>query len=426
MKVAIIGGGGREHVIALKISESNLLNELFILPGNPGTEKLGTNVPIKSDDINGIVKFCTENKIELVIIGPEKPLTMGLAEGLIENDIKVFGPTKAAARIEGEKSFAKNLMMKYNIPTASFKVFHKENYDDALNYLKRVSYPIVIKADGIASGKGVIIPETYEDAKEAVKECFVNSSFGKAGEKIVIEEYMTGQEASVFAITDGNDFVLLPAAQDHKRIFDGDKGKNTGGMGAYAPTPFVNENDYKIISDKIIKPTLEALNENKSKFVGCLYCGLMMTSEGPKVVEFNCRFGDPETQVVLPLISGDFLELLFSASNGNINKNSISIENKTSVCVVLASKGYPDKVEKGIEIFGIDDANKCENISIIHAGTKKLNNKILTDGGRVLNIVGTINSNNLKLCKEITYNALSKINFDGMQYRKDIADKAIN
>ena len=426
MKILMIGGGGREHVIALKISESNLLNELFILPGNPGTEKLGTNVPIKSDDINGIVKFCTENKIELVIIGPEKPLTMGLAEGLIENDIKVFGPTKAAARIEGEKSFAKNLMMKYNIPTASFKVFHKENYDDALNYLKRVSYPIVIKADGIASGKGVIIPETYEDAKEAVKECFVNSSFGKAGEKIVIEEYMTGQEASVFAITDGNDFVLLPAAQDHKRIFDGDKGKNTGGMGAYAPTPFVNENDYKIISDKIIKPTLEALNENKSKFVGCLYCGLMMTSEGPKVVEFNCRFGDPETQVVLPLISGDFLELLFSASNGNINKNSISIENKTSVCVVLASKGYPDKVEKGIEIFGIDDANKCENISIIHAGTKKLNNKILTDGGRVLNIVGTINSNNLKLCKEITYNALSKINFDGMQYRKDIADKAIN
>lgn len=426
MKVAIIGGGGREHSLALKISESKLLSELFVLPGNPGTQKIAKNISLKSDDIEGILKFCTEQKIDLVIVGPEKPLTLGLTDELLKNGIKVFGPSKLAARIEGEKSFAKKIMMEYNIPTAEFRVFSKENYEDALTYLKNVSYPIVIKADGIASGKGVIIPETYEDAKEAVKECFVNLSFGKAGEKIVIEEFMSGQEASVFAITDGKDFVLLPAAQDHKRIHDGDTGKNTGGMGAYAPTPFVTEIDYKNISEKIVKPTLYALNEKKSKFVGCLYCGLMMTSEGPKVVEFNCRFGDPETQVVLPLLDGDLLDLLNSSASGKINKEAISVsENKSSVCVVIASKGYPDKVEKGVEIYGINEVEKIENVKIIHAGTKVKDNKIFTDGGRVLGIVATIDKNNLKLCKETAYNALTKIKFDGMQFRKDIADKAI-
>jgi len=426
MKVAIIGGGGREHALALKIKESKLLTKLFVLPGNPGTKKIAENIHIKTDDNDSIVKFCMEQKIDLVIIGPEKPLTTGLADLLIENGIKVFGPTKSAAKIEGEKSFAKKIMKEYNIPTASFKVFSKENYDDALTYLKTVTYPIVVKADGIASGKGVIIPETYEDAKEAVKECFVNFSFGKAGEKIVIEEFMTGQEASVFAITDGDDFVLLPAAQDHKRIHDGDMGKNTGGMGAYAPTPFVANSNYEIIAKKIVEPTLKALRDKNSKFIGCLYCGLMMTKEGPKVVEFNCRFGDPETQVVLPLIDGDFLELLYSAANGKINKDSISFAKRTSVSVVLASKGYPDKVEKGKEIFGIEDVNKFDSVHVIHAGTKEVNYKIYTDGGRVLNIVATIESNDLKRCKEICYNAIKKICFDGMQFRKDIADKAIS
>ena len=426
MKVAIIGGGGREHALALKIKGSKLLTKLFVLPGNPGTNKIAENIHIKTDDNDAIVKFCTEQKIDLVVIGPEKPLTTGLADLLIENGIKVFGPTKNAARIEGEKSFAKKIMKEYNIPTANFKVFSKENYDDALTYLKTATYPIVVKADGIASGKGVIIPETYEDAKEAVKECFVNFSFGKAGEKIVIEEFMTGQEASVFAITDGDDFVLLPAAQDHKRIHDGDMGKNTGGMGAYAPTPFVANSDYEIIAKKIVEPTLKALRDKNSKFIGCLYCGLMMTEEGPKVVEFNCRFGDPETQVVLPLIDGDFLELLYSAANGKINKDSISFSKRTSVSVVLASNGYPDKVEKGKEIFGIEDVNKLDSVHVIHAGTKEVNNKIYTDGGRVLNIVATIESNDLKRCKEICYNAITKICFDGMQFRKDIADKAIS
>lgn len=426
MKIAIIGGGGREHALALKIKESKLLTKLFVLPGNPGSKKIAENIHIKTDDNDSIVKFCMEQNIDLVIIGPEKPLTTGLADLLIENGIKVFGPTKSAARIEGEKSFAKKIMKEYNIPTASFKVFSKENYDDALTYLKTVTYPIVVKADGIASGKGVIIPETYEDAKEAVKECFVNFSFGKAGEKIVIEEFMTGQEASVFAITDGDDFVLLPAAQDHKRIHDGDMGKNTGGMGSYAPTPFVVNSDYEIIAKKIVEPTLKALRDKNSKFIGCLYCGLMMTKEGPKVVEFNCRFGDPETQVVLPLIDGDFLELLYSAANGKINKDSISVAKRTSVSVVLASKGYPDKVEKGKEIFGIEDVNKFDSVHVIHAGTKEVNNKIYTDGGRVLNIVATIEGNDLIRCKEICYNAIKKICFDGMQFRKDIADKAIS
>lgn len=425
MKVAIIGGGGREHSLALKISESKLLTKLFVLPGNPGTKKIAENVHIKTEDYDSILKFCIEHNIDLVIIGPEKPLTSGLADLLIERGIKVFGPTSKAARIEGEKSFAKKLMQEYNVPTANFKVFSKENYDDAITYLKTVSYPIVIKADGIASGKGVIIPETYEDAKEAVRECFVNFSFGKEGEKIVIEEFMKGQEASVFAITDGDDFILLPAAQDHKRIHDGDKGKNTGGMGAYAPTPFVSNIEYEIIAKKIVEPTLKALRDKNAKFIGCLYCGLMMTNEGPKVVEFNCRFGDPETQVVLPLIDGDFLELLYSAAKGKIEKNAIKITRKTSVCVVLASKGYPEKVEKGKEIFGIEEISKMSDVQIIYAGAKESDNKIFTDGGRVLNIVSTIEGNDLKHCKMNCYNAIAKINFDGMQYRTDIADKAL-
>lgn len=423
MKVAIIGSGGREHSLALKISESKSLDKLFVIPGNPGTKLIAENVLLKSDDHAGIINFCKVNEIDLIVIGPEKPLTDGLSDELIENGFKVFGPTRKAAKIEGEKSFAKKLMNDYNIPTASFKVFSKDDYDDAINYLSQASYPIVIKADGIASGKGVVIPETFDDAKEAIKECFVNCSFGIAGDKVVVEEFMTGQEASIFAITDGEDFVLLPAAQDHKRIHDGDSGKNTGGMGAYAPTPFVSSEHIEIVSKKIIEPTLKAMKENNAKFVGCLYCGLMLTPQGPKVVEYNCRFGDPETQVVLPLIDGDFLKLLYSAANGKIDKDSISITDNTSVCVVLASKGYPGRVEKGKEILGLNELAEKE-ITVIHAGTKEKDGKIITDGGRVLGIVATIKSNDLKKCKQIAYDAIPKIEFDGMQYRKDISDKA--
>ncbi len=423
MRIALIGSGGREHALAVKIAECESCSKLFIIPGNPGTKQVGENIPIDQDDHQRIISFCLEQKIDLVVIGPEKPLIEGLTDKLLEKGIKVFGPTMKASRIEGEKSFAKNLMKEYNIPTAAFEVFNKENYDDAINYLHKVNYPIVIKADGIAAGKGVIIAECFDDANEALKECFVNSSFGTAGDKVVIEEFMSGQEASIFAITDGFEFVLLPAAQDHKRILDDDKGKNTGGMGAYAPTPFVNEKNIEVIAKEIIEPTLKAMNEKGNPYVGCLYCGLMLTSQGPKVVEFNCRFGDPETQVVLPLLDGNFVELLYSAACGKINKEAVKYNGGTSVCVVAASKGYPDKFEKGFEIHGLEQIP--QKIKVYHAGTKDVNGKILTNGGRVLNITSFTEKNDLIEAKKITYNAITKINFDGMYYRKDISDKAI-
>ncbi|MEJ5350035.1 MAG: phosphoribosylamine--glycine ligase [Melioribacteraceae bacterium] len=425
MKVALIGSGGREHALAWKISQSKNLEKLFIIPGNPGTKLLGENIPISVDNINDIVNFCSDNKIDLVVVGPEKPLADGITDLLLQKGIKVFGPTKNAARIEGEKSFAKNLMKQFGIPTADYQIFTKEERNHALEYLKKIKYPVVIKADGLAAGKGVVICENYNDAEKSINDCFVNSTFGEAGYKVVIEEFMTGQEASVFAITDGDDFILLPAAQDHKRIGEGDTGKNTGGMGSYAPTPFVNDKMMEIISESIVKPTISALKETGNKYVGCLYCGLMLTNEGPKVVEFNCRFGDPETQSVLPLLDGDFLELLYSASSGAINKNSIHYNGGSSVCVVAASKGYPDKYEKGKEITGLDSI-KGEDIIIFHAGTIEKEGRVFTNGGRVLNITSFIKENNLLLAKKRSYDALSRIYFDGIYYRRDIADKAIN
>ncbi len=422
MKIALIGSGGREHALAVKIAECESSSKLFILPGNPGTKQVGENVPIDYDDHLSVIGFCLEQKIDLVVIGPEKPLINGLTDKLLEKGIKVFGPTMKASRIEGEKSFAKNLMKEYNIPTAAFEVFNKENYDDAINYLHKVNYPIVIKADGIAAGKGVVIAESFDDAKEALKECFINSSFGVAGDKVVIEEFMSGQEASIFAITDGFDFVLLPAAQDHKRIFDNDKGKNTGGMGAYAPTHFVDEKDMEVVANEIIKPTLAALREKGSPYIGCLYCGLMMTGIGPKVVEFNCRFGDPETQVVLPLLEGNFVELLYSSACGNINKGAVRYNGGTSVCVVAASKGYPDNFEKGFEIHGLEQIP--QKIKVYHAGTKEVDGKIMTNGGRVLNVTSFTEKNDLIEAKRLAYDVITRIHFDGMYYRKDISNKA--
>ncbi len=422
MKIVLIGSGGREHALAVKIAECNATEKLYVIPGNSGTKQVGENVQINQDDHDLIIKFCMEQKIDLVVIGPEKPLIDGLADKLRNEGIKVFGPSKSAARIEGEKSFAKKLMKESKIPTAAFEVFDKDNYDAAIKYLHKINYPTVIKADGIAAGKGVMIAEVFDDAKEALRECFINCSFGSAGDKIVIEEFMTGQEASIFAITDGIDFILLPAAQDHKRIFDNDKGKNTGGMGAYAPTPFVNDTDLKIVAKEIIGPTLNALREKGMPFVGCLYCGLMMTSAGPKVVEFNCRFGDPETQVILPLLDGNFVELLYSAASGKINKDAIKYNGGASVCVVAASGGYPDKFEKGFVINGLE--NVFPNANVYHAGTKELDGKILTNGGRVLSITSFTEKKNVIEAKRIAYEALSKINFEGMHYRKDISDKA--
>ncbi|MBI9072709.1 MAG: phosphoribosylamine--glycine ligase [Melioribacteraceae bacterium] len=423
MNVVLIGSGGREHALARKISKSKSLSKLYILPGNPGTGALGENVNVDVSNFDETYNFCFENEISFVIIGPEQPLVDGLGDFLIEKGLKVFGPTKAAAQIEGDKSFSKNLMKNYGIPTASFEVFDKEDYENALTYVKTAKYPLVVKASGLAAGKGVLICEDQNSAVSAIKECFKDGAFGAAGDKVVVEEFMYGFEASLFAITDGTDFISLPIAQDHKRIGDGDTGKNTGGMGAYAPAPLVDSKLQEEVEKIIIQPTLDAMKSENAPFVGCLYCGLMITSEGPKVVEFNCRFGDPETQVVLPLLEGDFLQLLYSAAAGKIDKNSVKYSGGAAICVVASSKGYPGSYKKGLKITGIEDA-ESEEIVVYHAGTKKEGNDIVTSGGRVLGVTAVSKENDLKACKTKAYEGIDKIKFDGIYFRKDISDKA--
>lgn len=423
MNVAVIGSGGREHAIAYKLKKSKQLNELYIIPGNPGTELLGKNIELDSSNHKMIIEFCKKHEIDLVVIGPEIPLVDGLADSLRKSGINVFGPNKNAAMIEGDKAFSKDLMKKYNIPTADYKVFTKSDFSTAINYLDKIKYPTVIKASGLAAGKGVAICESKKEAEKYINQCFNESLFGNSGETIVIEEFLEGEETSIFAITDGDDFVLLPASQDHKRRFDGDKGPNTGGMGAYAPAPLVTEEILNRISEKVIIPTLEAMKSEGRKYNGCLYAGLMIKDGEPSVVEFNCRFGDPETQVVLPILNGDFLELINSSAKGSINKNAISVSNKSAVGVVAASEGYPGSYNKGMEISGIEKAEN-QNVIVFHAGTKTKNNILKTNGGRVLTVI-SISENNILSAKKSAYDAISKIHFDGIVYRTDISDKAI-
>lgn len=424
MNILIIGSGGREHAIGLKLYEENKDVKLFFAPGNGGTDFIGENVSININNYLSVLEFCNSEKIDLVVIGPELPLVNGLADDLRAEHINVFGPNKNAARIEGDKSFAKSLMKKYSVPTASYKTFSKNEFTGALSFLKEGKFPIVIKASGLAAGKGVIIAQTLEEAESALDKIMNKSIFGHSGDVVIIEEFLEGQELSVFVVTDGENYVILPPSQDHKKIGENDTGKNTGGMGAYSPVPFVNEELVKEIENKVVKPTLKGLEDNNSKFNGCLYCGLIKTKEGIKVIEFNCRFGDPEIQAVLQLVNGDFLELLNSTSKGNVNKNSVKYNGGSAICVVAASGGYPGKYEKGFEIFGLD-SNFDKNIKIIHAGTKKEDKKIITNGGRVLNIVSSLKENDLTRCKTNAYRTLDKVNFNNIYYRKDIAYKAV-
>jgi len=423
LNVVVIGSGGREHALAYKISQSPQLDSLFIIPGNPGTESIGKNIAIDISQKNEILNFCKSHEIKLVVIGPEQPLVEGLADFLRANDVSVFGPNSNAAEIEGNKSFAKNLMKQYNIPTASFEIFKNSDKESALKYLRNSSFPVVIKASGLAAGKGVIICENFDQAENTINNFFEQNIFGESGHTIVIEEFMEGEEASIFAITDGERFLILPSAQDHKRIGDGDTGLNTGGMGAYAPAPIITDKLLATIKKKIISITLDALRKEGRNFVGCLYCGLMITQNGPKVVEFNCRFGDPETQCVLPLLDGDFLQLLFSSAYGSLDTNSVHYNGGSSVCVVAASEGYPSTYDKGFEIMGLD--SKFEDVYIFHAGTKKKDNKIVTNGGRVLGVTSYIKKNDLTTAKQKVYDSINRIHFNGIVFRKDIADRAI-
>lgn len=419
MNVLVIGSGGREHTIVWKVSQSAKLTKLYALPGNPGTAELAENVNrISVDDHAAVASFCKDKQIDLVIVGPEAPLAAGLVDSLSAEGIRCFGPSQAAAQIEASKSFAKDFMARHNIPTAKYATF--SNYDEAIRYLESVDCPIVIKASGLAAGKGVILPETDEEAKSTLEDILVKKVFGEAGAEVVIEERMTGQEVSFMAFTDGTSVVPMLPAQDHKRIFDGDKGANTGGMGAYAPAPIFTAEMMSESVEKVLKPAINGMRSEGNPFVGVLYAGLMLTPNGIRVLEFNCRFGDPETQVVLPLLETDLVEIAEACANGTLANVNIRWKNGVAVCVVLASKGYPEKPENGkvVTIEKLPDDMVC-----FHAGTKMENENLITSGGRVFGL--TAWAEDIASAVKKVYANIGKVTFDGMQYRKDIAHRAL-
>lgn len=417
MNILLIGSGGREHAIAYALKNSKSCDKIYATPSNPGINQIAEQSNINISNFKEIANYCKINNIELVVIGPEKPLAEGITDYLVANNINVFGPLKYAAQLESSKDFAKNLMKKYNIPTASYKTFSYKEFDDAHRYIDLHTLPIVIKADGLAAGKGVIIADTHKEAHKTIDNIF-DGKFGEAGKKIVIEEFLRGEEASVFAICDGQDYVTLAPAQDHKRIGEGDTGLNTGGMGSYAPAPIVNETVLNKVKSEIIEPVLKAMNDENSPFIGCLYCGLMIENNQPKVVEFNVRFGDPEIQSVLSLFDGDFAKLLFSASIGKIDKSSIKeTEKGYAACVVLASEGYPESYNKEYVIKGLN-SDFDDEVNIFHAGTKEDNDNLITSGGRVLGITAKADSFDCAFDK--VYNSIAKIKFENKYFRKDI------
>ena len=419
MNALIIGSGGREHAIVWKIRQSPKLNHLYVLPGNPGTAEVAENISGKSvDDHAAIVALCKDRQIDLVIVGPEAPLAAGLVDSLSAAGIHCFGPTQAAAQIEASKVFAKDFMARHHIPTARYSTF--SNFDDAMNYLQGVDYPIVIKASGLAAGKGVILPETADEAKSTLKSILVDKAFGDAGDEVVIEERLIGQEVSLMAFTDGISVKPMLPAQDHKRLLDGDEGPNTGGMGAYAPAPIFTVNMMNEVIESVLKPAVDGLKSEGTPFVGVLYAGLMLTPNGIRVLEFNCRFGDPETQVVLPLLETDLLEIVEACVKGTLTEVDIRWKNGAAVCVVLASKGYPEKAESG-KLITFDEL--LENMVSFHAGTKTQNGNIITSGGRVMGL--TAWSTDLEHAVNKVYSNVHKISFEGMQYRKDIAYHAL-
>ena len=420
MKVAIVGGGGREHAIARSISKSPLCKKLYCIPGNAGTLSIAENISISAEDINGIVEFCKEETIDYVVIGPENPLADGIVDELNKAGIKAFGPTKRAARIEASKSFTKNFLKKYNIPTAEYEVF--EDFNKAKEYVVKKGAPIVVKADGLAAGKGVTVAKSIDEAIKALEEIFINKRFGDAGKKVVIEEFLEGEEASFLIFSDGDNIVPMIAAQDHKPVFDNDEGPNTGGMGAYAPAPIINDTLKERIINEIMLKTIKGLKNEGAPYKGVLYAGLMIKDNNPYVLEFNCRFGDPETQAILPLLESDLLEVMLASTEGTLTSINLKWKDSYAVCVVISSGGYPLKYEKNIPIEGLKEAENLDDIIIFHAGTKMQNGKILTNGGRVLNVVAI--DKEFKKARQKAYEAIKLIHFDKMHYRKDIGNKA--
>ncbi len=417
MKIMVIGSGGREHAIIKSLKKNPEAEVIYALPGNGGIAKDAECVNIGAKELDKIVQFAVEKKIDFAVVAPDDPLVLGLVDLLEEKGISCFGPRKNAAIIEGSKIFAKNLMKKYNIPTAKYEVF--DNLNDAIKYLKTAPMPAVIKADGLALGKGVVIAENRQEAFDAVKSMMEDKIFGESGSKIVIEEYLTGPEVSVLSFTDGKTLIPMVSSMDHKRALDDDKGLNTGGMGTVAPNPYYTEEIAKECEEKIFLPTIEAMNKEGRPFKGCLYFGLMLTKKGPKVIEYNCRFGDPETQVVLPLLKSDLLEIMLAVSKGELSKVNVEFNNEAACCVVMASEGYPAKYNTGFKIALPENAEG----EIFIAGAKISEGKLVTSGGRVLGCVCC--ANNLNEAIKKAYSLVSKVKFENAYFRKDIGKKAL-
>jgi len=420
MKVLVIGNGGREHTLVWKSAQSPLVEKIYCAPGNPGTVSLSENIPIAAHNIEALLTFAREKQIDLTVVGPEDPLVAGIVDRFRETGLRIFGPTRAAAQIEGSKVFAKDLMKKYGIPSAYYEVF--TNLDQACQYLTgRNKYPVVIKASGLAAGKGVIICQQQAEAIQAVTEIMEKKVFGTAGDQVVIEDFLSGEEVSIFVLTDGDNYRLLSPAQDHKKVLDGDQGKNTGGMGAYAPAPLADNKLISQVEQTVIQPTLLAMKKEGCTYTGMLYVGLIITRDGPQVLEYNCRFGDPETEVVLPLLKSDLIPLLMATTDHTLDQHKIDLHRGFAVDVVLASGGYPDKYEKDKVISGLDLMDR--EILVFHAGTVYKDDQYRTGGGRVLNVVGV--GSDFKLTREKVYDNIQRIRFDQMHYRRDIGSRAL-
>lgn len=419
MKVLVIGSGGREHALVWKIVQSPQVEKVYCAPGNPGTAEIAENVAISPMDFDKQVRFVIENHIDLTVVGPEDPLVSGIVDVFEENNLKIFGPDKNAAQLEGSKSFSKNLMKKYGIPTADYEVF--DSPVTARNHLKQqAKYPLVLKASGLAAGKGVLICMDYQDAENGISQIMEDKAFGSAGDSMIVEEFLEGEEVSIFAISDGQDYQLFSPAQDHKKVFEGDAGKNTGGMGAYAPAPIATDDFMAKVKSNILDPTFDAMRKEGMPYKGLLYFGLIVTEQGIRVLEYNCRFGDPETEVILPLLQSDLVPLLMASIDGNMKSQDVELYDGFSIDVVLASGGYPDQYEKGKSIRGLESFDP--DVIVFHAGTKNDHNQLVTNGGRVLNIVSK--GDDFFKIREDIYKNIKKIKFDEMHYRKDIGFRA--
>lgn len=422
MKILVVGGGGREHAIVMKFAESSKVDKIYCAPGNGGISKYAECFDVNAKDIDGIVELAKKLSVDYVFVAPDDPLVLGMVDVLNANGFKTFGPDKAAAIIEGSKVFSKDLMKKYGIPTAEYNVFNAS--EDAIKFIENSNkYPTVIKADGLALGKGVVIAQNEKEALDAVNSIMTDKIFGESGSNIVIEEYLEGPEVSVLSFTDGKTVVPMISSMDHKRAFDNDEGPNTGGMGTIAPNPYYTKEVAKECMDKIFIPTINAMNSENRTFKGCLYFGLMITKDGPKVIEYNCRFGDPETQVVLPLLKTDLVDIMEAINDGKLSELNIEFYDKSAACVVIASGGYPKKYSTGYEISGLNENGQIDGSYVYHAGTKLSDGKIVTSGGRVLGV--TTVSDTLSDALEGSYSAVKKINFTDMHYRKDIGSKAL-